>query len=51
MDKPQMQQLVWLVQQLQTRLRIPEAQVRVQTAGRRFPTATFRGQLLSGLGG
>ncbi len=51
MDKPQMQQLVWLVQQLETRLRIPEAQVRVQTAGRRFPTATFRGQLLSGLGG
>jgi len=45
----QLQQLVWLVQQLQSRYGIPKnsvyAQIGTQTAGSRFPDAWFRQQL------
>ena len=46
-SKVQLQQLVWLVQQLQAKLHISAGRVDVQTSGSMFPTAAFQGQLLS----
>lgn len=47
LSKVQLQQLVWLVQQLQTKLHISRTNVNIQTSGHMFPAAAFNGQLLS----
>lgn len=45
--KMQLQQLAWLVQQLQGRLNIPASQVAQQTSGEQFASAWLQGQLLA----